>query len=64
MALVGRTDPLFVDDAVARLHKLSLGLPRARSTMLHAALIAAATAGKAPCRRRVRQESVAELARD
>lgn len=29
IALVGRTDTLFADDAVARLHKLSLGLPRA-----------------------------------
>src|SRR5580765_4929384 len=28
-ALVGRTDPLFADDAIARLHKASLGLPRA-----------------------------------
>ena len=32
LALVGRTDPLFADDAVARLHKLSLGLPRALTT--------------------------------
>ena len=29
LALAGRTDPLFADDAVARLHKASLGLPRA-----------------------------------
>jgi len=28
LALVGRTDPLFADDAVARLHNVSLGLPR------------------------------------
>jgi len=47
LALVGRTDPLFADDAVARLHKLSLGLPRALKNAAIAALIAAATAGKA-----------------
>jgi hypothetical protein len=29
LALVGRTDPLFADDAIAWLHKVSLGLPRA-----------------------------------
>ena len=29
LALVGRTDPLVADDAIARLHKASLGLPRA-----------------------------------
>jgi type II secretory pathway predicted ATPase ExeA len=43
LALVGRTDPLIADDAIARLHKASLGLPRA----LNNAAIAAATAGKA-----------------
>src|SRR5262249_39531197 len=47
LALVGRTDPLFADDAVARLHKVSLGLPRALNNAAIAALIAAATAGKA-----------------
>lgn len=47
LALVGRTDPLFADDAVARLHKVSLGLPRAFNYAAIAALIAAASAGKA-----------------
>jgi type II secretory pathway predicted ATPase ExeA len=47
LALVGRTDPLFADDAIARLHKVSLGLPRALNNAAVAALIAAATAGKA-----------------
>jgi type II secretory pathway predicted ATPase ExeA len=27
LALVGRTDPLIADDAIARLHQASLGLP-------------------------------------
>src|SRR5438128_12222803 len=47
LALVGRSDPLIADDAVARLHKASLGLPRALNNAAIAALIAAATAGKA-----------------
>ena len=46
LALV-RTDPLFADDAIARLHKASLGSPRAVNNAASAALIAAATAGKA-----------------
>jgi hypothetical protein len=47
LALVSRTDPLCADDAIARLHKASLGLPRALNHAAVAALIAAATAGKA-----------------
>src|SRR5437773_6125277 len=47
LALVGRTDALFADDAIARLHKASLGLPRAFNNAATAALIAATTAGKA-----------------
>jgi len=47
LALVGRKDPLFADDAVARLHKLSRGLPRALNNAAIAALIAAASDGKA-----------------
>ena len=47
LALVSRTDPLFADDAIARLHKASLGLPRALNNAAIAALIAAASAGKA-----------------
>ncbi len=46
LALVGRSDPLFADDAIARLHKGSLGLSRALNNAAIAALIAAATAGK------------------
>jgi hypothetical protein len=47
LALAGRTEPLFADHAVARLHKVSPGLPRALNNAAIAALIAAATAGKA-----------------
>ena len=38
LALVGRTDPLIADDAIARLHKASLGLPRALNNAAIAAL--------------------------
>jgi hypothetical protein len=56
LALVGRTDPLFADDAIARLHKLSLGLPRAqqrRDCCAHRRGHRRQSAG----RRRVRQEN-------
>ena len=42
LALAGRSDPLFADDAVTRLHKASLGLPRALDNLARDALIAAA----------------------
>src|SRR5204863_7153929 len=38
LSLVGRTDPLFADDVIARLHKASLGLPRALNNAATAAL--------------------------
>src|SRR5437870_3008754 len=47
LGLVGRTDPVFADDAVARLHRFSGGVPRALNNVATAALVAAAAAGKA-----------------
>lgn len=64
LALVGRTDPLIADDAIGRLHKASLGLPRALNNAAIAALIAAATAGKAPVDDDCAKKAVAELTRD
>src|SRR5207302_264725 len=64
LALVGRTDPLIADDAIARLHKASLGLPRALNNVAIAALIAAATAGKALVDDECAKKAVAELTRD
>lgn len=46
LALVGRSDPLFADDAVARLHRVANGLPRTLNNAATAALIAAAADGK------------------
>jgi type II secretory pathway predicted ATPase ExeA len=64
LALVGRTDPLVAEDAIARLHKASLGLPRALNNAAIAALIAAATAGKALVDDDCAKKAVAELTRD
>ena len=46
LALVGREEPLFADDAVARLHRVANGLPRALNNAATAALIAAAADSK------------------
>jgi type II secretory pathway predicted ATPase ExeA len=64
LALVGRTDPLFADDAIARLHQVSLGLPRALGNAATCALIAAASAGKALVDDDCARKAVAELTRD
>ncbi len=64
LSLVGRTDPLVADDAIARLHKASLGLPRALNNAATAALIAAASAGKALVEDDCAKKAVAELTRE
>jgi type II secretory pathway predicted ATPase ExeA len=46
LALVGREEPLFADDAISRLHKVANGLPRALNNAATAALMAAAADGK------------------
>ena len=64
LPLAGRTDPLVADDAVARLHQASLGLPRALNNLARDALIAAAADGKAlvddACARKAVAEAVSE----
>jgi type II secretory pathway predicted ATPase ExeA len=59
-----RTDPLIADDACARLHKASGGLPRALNNAAIAALIAAAADGKALVDDECAKKAVAELNRD
>jgi len=61
LALVGRKDQLFADDAVARLHKLARGLPRALNNAAVAALIAAAADGKAIVDDTCAKKAVAEF---
>jgi type II secretory pathway predicted ATPase ExeA len=64
LALVGRSDPLFADDALARLHQASRGLPRALNNAAIAALVAAASAGKALVDDDCAKKAVAELTRE
>ena len=64
LALVGRTDPLFADDAVARLHRVAGGLPRKLNNAATAALIAAAAEGKALVDDACAKRAAAELTRD
>jgi len=64
MALAGREEPLFADDAVARLHRVSSGLPRALNNAATAALIAAAAAGQDLIDDACAKKAVAELTRD
>lgn len=64
LTLVGRTDPLFADDAIARLHRLANGLPRLLNNAAIAALIAAAADGKALVDDHCAKRAAAELTAD
>ena len=64
LALAGRDEPLFADDAVARLHRVANGLPRALNNAATAALIAAAADGKDLVDDACAKKAVAELTRD
>jgi len=64
LALAGRSDQLFADDAVVRLHRQSSGIPRALNNGATAALIAAAADGKEIVDDACAKKAVAELTRD
>jgi type II secretory pathway predicted ATPase ExeA len=64
LQLAGRSDALFADDAVARLHRFANGLPRALNNAAVAALIAAAADGKALVDDVCAKRAVADLTRD
>ncbi len=64
LCLVGRDEPLFADDAVARLHRVANGLPRALNNAATAALIAAAADGKDLVDDVCAKRAAAELTRD
>ena len=64
LALAGREEPLFADDAIARLHRVANGLPRALNNAATAALIAAAAAGEDLVDDACAKKAVAELTRD
>lgn len=64
LALAGRDEGLFADDAVARLHRASGGLPRALNNAATAAIIAAAADNKNLVDDACAKKAVAELTRD
>ena len=64
LTLVGRPDPLFADDAIARLHRVANGLPRQLNNAATAALIAAAADGKALVDDASAKRAAAELTRE
>lgn len=64
LALAGRDEPLFADDAIARLHRASNGLPRALNNAAVAALIAAASDNKNLVDDACAKKAAAELTRD
>lgn len=63
LTLVGRSDPIFADDAVARLHGVANGLPRLLNNADTAALIAAAADGKSLVDDHCAKRAAAELTR-
>jgi type II secretory pathway predicted ATPase ExeA len=64
LKLAGRDEPLSADDAIARLHRVANGLPRALNNAAAAALIAAAALGKDLVDDTCAKKAVAELTRD
>ncbi|HUY61190.1 MAG TPA: AAA family ATPase [Candidatus Dormibacteraeota bacterium] len=64
LALAGRKDPLFSDDALALIHQTSRGLPRAVNNLAIQALIAAFADGKAIVDQSSATAAVTELASD
>jgi type II secretory pathway predicted ATPase ExeA len=64
LALCGRDEPIFADDAIARLHRVANGLPRALNNAATAALIAAAADSKHIVDDTCAKRAVAELTRD
>jgi len=64
LGLAGRSDQLFADDAIVRLHRLSHGVPRALNNAATAALIAAAADGKDIVDDACAKKAVAELTRE
>jgi type II secretory pathway predicted ATPase ExeA len=64
LALVGRDEPLFADDAISRLHRASGGLPRALNNVAIAALISAAGDNKDIVDDACAKKAAADLTRD
>ena len=63
LELAGRSDQLFADDAVARLHRYANGIPRALNSAATAAFMAAAADSKGIVDDVCAKKAVAELTR-
>jgi type II secretory pathway predicted ATPase ExeA len=61
LALAGRADTLFSDDAVALIHQVSRGLPRAVNNLATQSLVAASAANKAIVDEKAARAAVAEV---
>jgi type II secretory pathway predicted ATPase ExeA len=61
--LAGRSDQIFADDAVARMHRYANGIPRALNNAARSALMAAAAEGKGIVDDACAKKAVAELTR-
>ena len=61
LALAGRSDTLFSDDAISLIHEVSRGLPRQVNNLAVAALIAAFAANKAIVDESAARVAVAEV---
>jgi type II secretory pathway predicted ATPase ExeA len=61
LALAGRSDTLFSDDAVALIHEVSRGLPRQVNNLAVSSLIAAFAAKKAIVDESAARSAVAEI---
>lgn len=61
IALAGRSDPLFTDDAAALIHTAARGYPRAVNNVAIAALVAAFTAGSALVDEKAARSAAAEV---
>lgn len=64
LALAGRSDPLFSDDAVALIHQTSRGIPRAVNNLAVQALVAAFAEGKGIVDESSARAAVAEVTSD
>jgi type II secretory pathway predicted ATPase ExeA len=64
LALAGRSDQLFADDAVVRLHRQINGIPRALNNDATSALVAATADGKEIVDEACAKKAVAELTRE
>ena len=61
LALAGRSDTLFSDDATALIHQVSRGIPRAVNNLAVQSLVAAFAAGKAIVDESSAQAAVTEV---